>query len=131
MGEFVRMGNYNNRPYYKQRDTEGTEDLYMYYTTTTISHWWLVSDTLGRLTAWLGNNQDTDLPPRANWLYSSGMASAWWWKEWWFNDDQTLKLDYTTLSHHKLVTVAESSCGLNNQSNRMGDYRFAITTTFR
>merc|ERR1712213_189002 len=30
LGEFVREGEHNNRPYYKQRDTEGSEDVYVY-----------------------------------------------------------------------------------------------------
>ena len=116
LGEFVRMGNHNNRPYYKQRDTEGIEDLYMYYS----DRWW-VSDTLGRSWGFLRNRQDTDLPPRANWLYAkNGKAS---------DDDRTLKLDYTTLSSPcKLVRVAGSGRVLNHQSSKMGDYRFASIT---
>ena len=113
LGEFVREGEHNNRPYYKQRDTEGRFDLYMYY----ISDGWWVSDILGKSSAYLGNRQDTDLPPRANWRYYN--------RKKWLNDDRMLKLDYTTLSPCKLVRVAGSGRVLNHQSSRMGDYRFA------
>jgi len=110
LGEFVRMGKYNNRPYYKQEDTEGSEDLYMYY----MSDGWWVGDTLGRSFGFLRNRQDTDLPPRANWLN---------YNKKWLDDDRTLKLEYTTLSPCKLVRVAGSGRVLDHQSSRMGDYR--------
>ena len=78
----------------------------------------MVSGTLGKSSGWLKNRQDADLPPRANWLYADGKGG-------WFDDDRTLKLDYTTLSPCKLVRVAGSGRVLNHQSSRMGDYRFA------
>ena len=117
LGEFVRSGRHNNRPYYKQRDTEGSEDVYVYSN----SEGWWVSKIVGLSNGWMKNDQDTDLPPRANWLYRKDGK--------WNDDDQTLTLDNTTLSHHKLVTVAGSGCGLNHQESRMGDYRFASTTS--
>ena len=112
------MGDYyNNRPYYKQRDTEGSENLYMYY----ISGGWVVGPTLGNSSGGLGNRQDSDLPPRANWLYAKNRKFV--------DDDRTLKLDYTTLSSPcKLVRVAGSGRVLNHQSSKMGDYRFASIT---
>ena len=90
LGEFVKIGEYNNRPYYKQRDTEGVTDHYLYYFSD--GRWedgWLVSNILGKSSASLKNRQDTDLPPRANWLYGKNGK--------WSDDDRTLKLDYTTL----------------------------------
>ena len=119
MGEFVREGEHNNRPYYKQRDTEGSEDIYIYYIS---SARWMVSDTLGKSSGWLFNHQDTDLPPRANWLYSKGNGVPWG------DDDRTLKLDYTTLSPCKLIRVEGSGRVLNHQSSSMGYYRFASIT---
>ena len=130
LGEFVRMGEHNNRPYYRQRDTEDSRDVFLYYC---ISSGWWVNDILGESSGWLWNNKNTDLAPRANWAY-------WWGKEkWkvfpicesknstdgkWSEDDQTLKLDYTTLSPCNLVTVAGSGGGWE-QRKRMGEYRFA------
>jgi len=106
------MGNYNKRPYYKQRETEGGKAQYLYYVSNT---GWLVSGSLGESSGGLLNRQDTDLPPRANWLYANGKKFV--------DDDQTLKLDYTTLSPCKLVRVAGSGRVLNHQSGRMGYYR--------
>ena len=81
---------------------------------------------MGSSTGWLKNHQDTDLPPRAEWLYDASLASEPLTK--WTDNDQTLKLDYTTLSPCKLVRVAGSGRVLNHQSSRMGDYRFASIT---
>jgi len=77
----------------------------------------VVGSTLEESYGGLWNRQDTDLPPRANWLYSNKYGK-------WSDDDRTLKLDYTTLSSPcKLVRVAGSGDVLNHQSSRMGDYR--------
>merc|ERR1712013_356110 len=111
LGEFVRIGDHNNRPHYKQRDTEGVTDHYLYY----ISGGWRVSPTLGGSLSWLKNRQDTDLPPRANWRYYNGKK--------WLDDDGTLKLDYTTLSPCKLVRVASSGFWFLLHSSRLDDYR--------
>jgi len=112
LGEFIRMGDYyNNHPYYKQRDTEGQRDLYLFY----ISGEWMVGPTLGESSAWLWSRQDTILPPKANWLYHNGKK--------WSDDDQTLKLDYTTLSPCELVRVAGSGRVLDHEPGSMGYYR--------
>ena len=117
LGEFVRMGEHKNRPYYRQRDTEARKNIYLY----NIHGGWWVSDSLDNSSAWLWNNQDTGLPPRANWLYTKNGKD-------WSDNDQTLKLDYTTLSPCKLVRVAGSSRVLDDHSSRVGDYRFASIT---
>ena len=116
LGEFVRIGDHNNRPHYKQRDTEGVTDHYLYY----ISAGWRVSPTLGGSLSWLKHRQDTDLPARANWRYYNGKK--------WLDDDGTLKLDYTTLSPCKLVRVASSGFWFLLHSSRLDDYRFASIT---
>ena len=116
------MGYYNNRPFYKQEDTEGSEDLYMYYISDGL-YGWRVSGTLGESWGELLNTQDTDLPPRANWLYYNWDGNND------DDDDRTLKLDYTTLSSPcKLVRVAGSGRVLDHHSRSMGDYRFASIT---
>merc|ERR550517_2274547 len=54
---------------------------------------WVVGQSLGGPTGLLANVQDTDLPPRANWFYVDGMDGSRTWR----NNDQTLKLEYTSL----------------------------------
>ena len=118
LGEFVRIMELEGRPFYKQRNTEGSRSVFLGSGGLGSTVGWLVTD-LGNSSGLLTNDQDSDLPPKANWLYYNYTNMS--------NDDQTLKLDYTTLSSsYKLVTVAGSSCELNNQSaRRLGDYRFA------
>merc|ERR1712012_1130386 len=80
-----------------------------------ISGEWMVGPTLGESRAWLWKRQDTILPPKANWLYHNGKK--------WSDDDQTLKLDYTTLSPCELVRVAGSGRVLDHEPGSMGYYR--------
>jgi len=116
LGEFVRAGEYNGRPFYKQRDTEGRENTFLF----SEGGIWVVGQSLGGPTAMLANVQDTDLPPRANWLYVHGTDGNRSWR----NNDQTLKLEYTTLSSPcRLVRVAGSGSVLSAQWNTMGIYR--------
>ena len=118
LGEFEEIGDFNERPFYKQRDTEGSENTFLYS-----EGWiWVVGQSLGGPTGMLANVQDTDLPPRANWLYVDGTDGT----KTWSNNDQTLKLEYTTLSLPcRLVRVAGSGSVLIAQWNQMGIYRFA------
>ena len=121
LGEFLVAGDYLDRPYYKQRDTEGSENTFLFS-----EGWiWVVGQSLGGPTGLLANVQDTDLPPRANWLYVDGTDGT----KTWSNNDQTLKLEYTTLSSPcRLVRVAGSGSVLIAQWNAMGIYRFAYIT---
>jgi len=121
LGEFVRVGEYNGRPFYKQRDTEGSENIFLF----SEGGIWVVGQSLGGPTGMLANVQDTDLPPRANWFYVDGRDGNKTWR----NDDQTLKLEYTTLSSPcRLVRVAGSGSVLIAQWHAMGIYRFAYIT---
>ena len=121
LGEFVRAGEFNGRPFYKQRDTEGEENTFLF----SEGGIWVVGQSLGGPTGLLANVQDTDLPPRANWLYVHGTDGNRSWR----NNDQTLKLEYTTLSSPcRLVRVAGSGSVLIAQWNTIGIYRFAYIT---
>ena len=121
LGEFVRVGDYNGRPFYKQRDTEGSENTFLF----SEGGIWVVGQTLGGPTGMLANVQDTDLPPRANWFYVDGRDGTKTWR----NNDQTLRLEYTTLSLPcRLVRVAGSGSVLIAQCDRIGIYRFAYIT---
>ena len=59
LGEFVEAGEHGGRPYYRQRDTEGERDYFLY----SEGGKWVVSDTLGDSYGRLRNPQDTPLPP--------------------------------------------------------------------
>ena len=62
LGEFVEAGEYEGRPYYRQRDTEGKMENFLY----SKKGKWLVSDDLGDSYGRLKNPQDTPLPPSGN-----------------------------------------------------------------
>ena len=59
LGEFVEAGEHGGRPYYRQRDTEGRSENFLY----SEGGKWVVSDTLGDSYGRLRNHQDTPLPP--------------------------------------------------------------------
>ena len=68
------------------------------------------------------NNQDTDLPPRANWLYAKEGQQ-------WSNNDGSLKLEFTLLVLPcKLVRVSGGSRVWTDHWSKMGNYRFASIT---
>ena len=62
LGEFVEAGEHGGRPYYRQRDTEGRSDNFLY----SKEGKWLVSSRLGDSYGRLRNPQDTPLPPKDN-----------------------------------------------------------------
>ena len=62
LGEFVEAGEYEGRPYYRQRDTEGKRENFLY----SKEGEWLVGDDLGDSYGRLRNPQDTPLPPNDN-----------------------------------------------------------------
>ena len=106
LGEYVEAGEHGGRPYFKQRDTVGSADWFLYST----GGKWHVSATLGGLSSIpLINNQDTPLPPTDQWLY---------WENDWNDGDTSLTLEFTALSPCQLVRVS----GEGN-SNQHGDYR--------
>ena len=123
LGEFVEAGEYNGRPFYKQRDTEGTsslpgnEDMFLYYSEHYSDGWW-VSGTLGGSTGSLYNDQNTSLPMRSNWLYWDGKK--------WNNNDTSLTLEFTSLSPCKLVRVVGGEDVVEKVGSSLGDYRFAF-----
>ena len=59
LGEFLVAGDYLDRPYYKQRDTEGSSDVFLYYQD---NEWW-VYDKLGESKGWLRSRQSGPQPP--------------------------------------------------------------------
>ena len=106
LGEYVEEGEYGGRPYFKQRDTEGSKNSFLY----SKEGKWVVGKTLGGSSSIpLKNNQDTPLPPTDQWLY---------WENDWNDGDTSLTLEFTALSPCQLVRVS----GEGN-SNQHGDYR--------
>ena len=62
LGEYVEAGEHGGRPYYKQRDTEGRSENFLY----SEGGEWVVSSNLGDSYGRLKNPQDTPLPPNDN-----------------------------------------------------------------
>ena len=62
LGEYVEAGEHGGRPFYRQRDTEGRSENFLY----SEGGEWLVSSTLGSSYGRLENPQDTPLPPSDN-----------------------------------------------------------------
>lgn len=114
MGEYVKTGEYQGRPYYKQRGTLGDWDVVLYYSGT----YWLVSPSLGGSSMWgLLNYQKNALPPTNQWHFSAGGQ--------WSNRDTSLRLEFSSLTVCQTVRVSGSGDVLNHQSYSLGEYRFA------
>ena len=112
LGEFVEAGEHGGRPFYRQRDTEGTEESFLYSEGGN----WFVEVTLGESTGWLRNSQNTNTPPSTQWEYWGGGK---------YNDDDTsLTLEFTTLSPIcQLVRVAGEGEVVEKRGSELGDYR--------
>ena len=111
LGEFVEAGEHGGRPYFMQRDTEGSADIFLY----NYAGNWLVGVTLGGSGANLMNYQDTPLPPTNQWLFVERGT--------WNGDDTSLTLEFTALSPCQLVRVEGEGDVVGEQGNSMGDYR--------
>ena len=110
LGEFVEAGEHGERPFYRQRTTEGSKPTYLYFE----DNCWQVSETLGNRNDNIKNYQDTQLPPTRNWEYV---------KDGWRDDDTSLTLEFTTLSPCKLVRVAGEGDVVKVHGGSLGDYR--------
>ena len=115
LGEFVEAGEHKGRPFYKQRDTEGSEDIFLYYSEE--GGWW-VSELFGRSVGSQWNNQNTSLPMTSNWLYWDGKK--------WNNNDTSLTLEFTSLSPCKLVRVVGDGDVVEKVGSSLGEFRFVI-----
>ena len=122
LGEFVEAGEHGGRPYYRQRDTEGNRENFLYRR----GGEWVVSDTLGKsVGAGLKNPlsffsflQTGFKPPADEWLYYDGKK--------WNNNDTSLTLEFTSLSPCQLVRVEGEGDVVEKQGSRLGDYRSAL-----
>ena len=118
LGEYVRAGgDFNGRPYYIQRDTEGSQQSYLFYHNDGM---WMGSYNLGDTTGGLMIEQDTPLPPKTNWLYARGNGFV--------EDDTSLKLEFISLSpctQGEVTWEGDEEEG-QKHSTSLGDYRFAF-----
>ena len=112
LGEFEKIGDFNERPFYKQKNTEGETEVYLF----SAGGVWRVSDELGGSRIDLMNNQNTSLPMPNNWFY--------WDREKFNNNDKSLKLEYTSIYPCQLVRVAGKGDVLKKVGDSLGDYRF-------
>ena len=111
LGEFVEAGEHGGRFYYRQRDTEGSQPLYLYFE----DNCWQVSVTLGNRKDYIKNCQNTQLLPTRNWEYVKDGR--------WSDDDTSLTLEFTTLSPCKLIRVVGEGEVVEKQESLLGDYR--------
>ena len=122
LGEYVRAGgDFNGRPYYIQRDTEGSQQSYLFYHNDGL---WFGGNDLGDISAGgLMIRQDTPLPPKTNWLYARGNEFVEF-----VEDDTSLKLEFTSLSpctQGEVTWEGDEEEG-QKHSTSLGDYRFAF-----
>ena len=120
LGEYVRAGaDFNGRPYYIQRDTEGSQQSYLFYHNDGL---WFGGNDLGDISAGgLMIRQDTPLPPKTNWLYANGNEFV--------EDDTSLKLEFTSLSpctQGEVTWEGDLDADAEKHSSSLGDYRFAF-----
>ena len=77
LGEYVKEGGGVGRSYYRQRDTVGKRDNFLYF----IGQRWWVSDVLGEKNGFLRSSQDRGDgvgPPQSGWEYlRTGQQASW------------------------------------------------------
>ena len=112
LGEFQEVGKHGGRPFFAQRETEGTQPQNLYFE----DNCWQISVTLGNRNDYVKNCQNTQLPPTRNWEYAKDGG--------WSDDDTSLTLEFTTLSPIcQLVRVAGEGDVVEKQGSSLGDYR--------
>ena len=111
LGEFVKAGEHEGRPYYRQRDTEGNPETFLY---SAGGKWW-VWEKLGQSTGALKNEQNSPEPPSNGWLYQRGGYA---------DDDTSLALKFTALSPLPLGKVSGEGDMVRKLRGSLGDYRF-------
>ena len=114
LGEFVKAGEHDRRPYYRQWDTQGNTDIFIFYNRN--GEKWLVSDKLGDQYGALTNYKRSHLPPVDKWLFFDSKKNN--------GDDTSLTLEFTSLSPCNLVRVAGEGDVVKVHGNTtLGDYR--------
>ena len=107
----MEAGEHGGVPYFRQRDTVGTEEFLFNY-----GNGWFVGSTLEEARGGLLNRQKTTThPPTDQWLFYDGGK--------WNSDDNTLILEFTAPSTCDLVRVAGQGGVVEKQGGSLGDYR--------
>ena len=116
----MKAGDHKGQPHYRQRDTEGDSETYLYKEHCK----WLVSDSLGEPAGWLKNSQNTALPPTGGWQF-------WNFKKAKYDNDTSLILEFTSffpnlIEHpYSCQTMGVSGKGevVEDQGGKLGEYR--------
>ena len=112
LGEYVEAGEHGGRPYYRQRDTEGNTETFLY----SEEDGWFVSHTIGHNYDYgLRNYQKTAKPPSNQWLYSIGEGKD--------VDDDTFTLEFGRLFPPKSHTIKGEGPMVNKVGSALGKYR--------
>ena len=119
LGMFEEAGEHGGRPYYVQKDTEGSVDTFLYNEGGN----WMVSTTLGGTSSNLVNYQDTPLPPTDQWRY--------WDTEEFKEGDTSLILEFTALSPCQLPVTVVWEGDVVADLDVVGEYRYIFLFNVR
>jgi hypothetical protein len=98
------------RPYYQQRETDGQQNYFIFFTSGT----WLLNDVLGENSGFLRNRADTARPPAQGWEWGDGTS--------WRTDDNTIKLEMKEMTPCTEVEVQATGEAATAQSLSLGTY---------
>ena len=113
LGEFVEAGEHGGRPYYRQRDTEGKADNFLY---SEGGKWW-VHDSMGKSVGKLSNPQNSPEPPTSGWVYFADQEYR--------DDDDSLTLELNVLNPPPYHTIRGEGAMVYKVGSSLGKYRFA------
>ena len=114
LGEFVEAGEHGGRPYYRQRDTEGKADHFLY---SQGGKWW-VHESLGKSVGRLSNPQNSSEPPTSGWVYSAGEGLTEY-----RDDDDSLTLELNILHPPESHTIRGEGPMVYKVGSSLGKYR--------
>ena len=97
LGEFKKMGRYEDRPLYRQLDTEGEHDIFLYYSA---GAWWVGYEAGDDEQSALRNPSDSSTAPLTGWQYK--LVGRW------TGDDPTLQLVTGRLAPCPRLVVAST-----------------------
>ena len=127
LGTYVHEGQFGGRPYFRQKDTEGKAENFIFSN----GNIWFQSFKLGATKGFLLNRQNTSEPPVNGWLYWNYGVKKW------LRDDSSLTLKLTASSPCDLVRVSGKGGVMERDQENFwhvfGDYRsgFFLLFVFR
>ena len=114
LGEYVEAGNNSGRTFYRQRDTEGTNNVILRYGEDGIWKWAVVSEVKYYYML-LVNNKNSEPPPKDGWFYSDGSK--------WQQDDSFLTVEFGSLDLCQVVNVFGIGHVTEQLTHSLGNYR--------